>query len=311
MSKPSSTIQDGSLDLLLDTICNTFGGIVFISMLVVVLLNMSGTSAETTTPSDESELEFQQLTADLDAARARLLSMRQSRQQREQTRSQLVNDQQRRLAKALLDAETISESRTEEVASQLSQASVSQQAVNRIAKTLNARQRELDEKSRVLDGLDQEVESQAEKLQQELKARSQNVTPPKLELLPNHRSISLLLKGGRLTTVSRIGATGDEIPNLGELQISQENGVDYVEAKVGSGVEVALDQSTKGQIQSLIKQFHPDKHVLKVWIWPDSFAHFQVVQNVIAESKCRSKPEPVKEGTRLSFGNVSAPVLGQ
>ena len=311
MSKSSSTIQDGSLDLLLDTICNTFGGIVFISLLVVVLLNMSGTSASTTAPSDESDLEFQQLTADLDAARARLTSMRQSKQQRDHTRSQLVNEQQLRLAKALIEAESLRESRRKETASLLSQSSVSQQAVNRIAKTLNVRQHQLDEQRRALDGLDQELKSQAVKLQQELKSRSQNVTPPKLELLPNHSSIGLLLKGGRLTAITRIGVSGDELPNLDELEISRENGIAFVEAKQGAGVEVALDQSTMEQIQRLVKQFNPDKHVLKVWIWPDSFSHFQIVQKVIAESGCRSKPEPVKEGTRLSLGNVSAPVLGQ
>src|SRR5690606_37642283 len=40
----SSSATDDSLDLLLDTICNTFGGVLFISMLVVILLNMSSES---------------------------------------------------------------------------------------------------------------------------------------------------------------------------------------------------------------------------------------------------------------------------
>jgi len=33
--------SEGSLDLLLDTICNTFGGVVFIALLVVLLLRLS------------------------------------------------------------------------------------------------------------------------------------------------------------------------------------------------------------------------------------------------------------------------------
>ena len=40
MSRKSSASSD-SLDLLLDTICNTFGGVLFIAMLVIILLNIS------------------------------------------------------------------------------------------------------------------------------------------------------------------------------------------------------------------------------------------------------------------------------
>ena len=45
----------GSLELLLDTICNTFGGIVFISILVVMLLNF--TQEETLPRPPDPELQ--------------------------------------------------------------------------------------------------------------------------------------------------------------------------------------------------------------------------------------------------------------
>ena len=38
--------DDGSLELLLDTICNTFGGVLFISILVILLLNLSSLFSE-------------------------------------------------------------------------------------------------------------------------------------------------------------------------------------------------------------------------------------------------------------------------
>ncbi len=50
--------DDGSLDLLLDTICNTFGGVLFISLLVVILLNMSSNEAASTPPEEATQAEL-------------------------------------------------------------------------------------------------------------------------------------------------------------------------------------------------------------------------------------------------------------
>jgi virulence-associated protein VagC len=55
--RTASSIED-STELLLDTICNTFGGILFISLLVVLLLNTSG-------PSSSREAQYTQASLDL------------------------------------------------------------------------------------------------------------------------------------------------------------------------------------------------------------------------------------------------------
>lgn len=54
MSKHGSPTSD-SLELLLDTICNTFGGIVFIALLIVVMLRLSPTK-EISAPAREKSL---------------------------------------------------------------------------------------------------------------------------------------------------------------------------------------------------------------------------------------------------------------
>jgi len=311
MSRSSSTIQDGSLELLLDTICNTFGGIVFISMLVVVLLNMSGESASSQPPTDESALELQQLTAELEATQDRLRTMQQLTQQREETIQKLVSNEQRILARKIVEAEHLRTARVEETAGVINETADRQKSVNTIAQSLESQKNELADRKKELEELGRRLQDQAVAMQKEVASRSQDVTPPKLEVLSNHRSISLILKGGRLTTLVQISANGVETPNLDELLVTEEGGAEYVEARSGSGVEVALDKSTKDQIQSVLRQYHPDKHVLKIWIWPDSFAHYQIIQEVLVQSRLRSKPEPVRQDARLSFGNVAGPVLGQ
>ncbi len=53
-------LQD-STELLLDTICNTFGGILFISLLVVILVNTSGESSRIELVDDAATLELMEL----------------------------------------------------------------------------------------------------------------------------------------------------------------------------------------------------------------------------------------------------------
>lgn len=48
MRRRRRTTSADSLELLLDTICNTFGGVLFIAILVVILLRMTGESEEET-----------------------------------------------------------------------------------------------------------------------------------------------------------------------------------------------------------------------------------------------------------------------
>lgn len=304
MSRSSSTIQDGSLELLLDTICNTFGGIVFISMLVVVLLNMSGETASSQPPTEESALELQQLTAELEAAQARLRILHQATRQRDDTIQQLVSNDQLILARKLVEAEALRAARIEETATIAKVIADHQKAVNTISQDLAVQKKELE-------SLKSQLQVQSDSLRQEVESRSQNVTPPKLEELPNHRSIDMILKGGRLVALSRISAGGLEIRNADELNVSLEGGTEFVEPKNGAGVAVALDRSTKAQIQSALSQFNPNRHVIKIWIWPDSFAHYQLIQEVLAESRFRSKLEPVRQDTRLHVGKPTGPVLGQ
>jgi hypothetical protein len=52
---------EDSTELLLDTICNTFGGILFISLLVVLLINTSGPSSITDSVDDQDTLDLLEL----------------------------------------------------------------------------------------------------------------------------------------------------------------------------------------------------------------------------------------------------------
>ena len=57
MSRKAAPVGD-SLDLLLDTICNTFGGILFIAMLVVILTSQISRDAAPSAPAQNPAARF-------------------------------------------------------------------------------------------------------------------------------------------------------------------------------------------------------------------------------------------------------------
>lgn len=79
MSRRSAAKQD-SLELLLDTICNTFGGVLFIAILMVLLLQQTGqgvTPPPITVPPEKLH-ELSQRTTELTAELTRLKANRES-----------------------------------------------------------------------------------------------------------------------------------------------------------------------------------------------------------------------------------------
>jgi len=72
MRKRSSEIGSGSFDLFLDTVCNTFGGIVFMAILLAVLIQTRAVlkTPETTEKTPVSADELRELLTQLDSAAA-------------------------------------------------------------------------------------------------------------------------------------------------------------------------------------------------------------------------------------------------
>ncbi|MFG0336148.1 MAG: hypothetical protein ACF8TS_22550, partial [Maioricimonas sp. JB049] len=86
--------NDGdSLELLLDTICNTFGGIVFIALLVVLMLQSSRDRLKARETSSVSEQDLELMRLDLASAQARLGRLQQARERQIEMLSRHVPDE--------------------------------------------------------------------------------------------------------------------------------------------------------------------------------------------------------------------------
>ena len=79
-----------SLDLLLDTICNTFGGILFIAMLVVILTNQMSREASPTEPTVQNSRALRTMRGQLSESDATLTKLRQAVRQKEDLERQFA-----------------------------------------------------------------------------------------------------------------------------------------------------------------------------------------------------------------------------
>src|SRR4051812_43846695 len=82
---------DSSLELLLDTICNTFGGVLFISLLVVILLNHTGQAFQRKAPSPAAQDELKRLRHDLDESARRATTLEATLKHQTSLRPDIVN----------------------------------------------------------------------------------------------------------------------------------------------------------------------------------------------------------------------------
>ena len=72
MSHRRNAVAADSMELLLDTVCNTFGAVIFISMLVAILVSRRSSGAADTEAVVDPAVETAQIRLDIEAARDRV-----------------------------------------------------------------------------------------------------------------------------------------------------------------------------------------------------------------------------------------------
>src|SRR5436305_7777463 len=88
---------NASLELLLDTICNTFGGVLFISMLVVIMTNLTSTTVALKPPVEAAQDEMVKLQQEFSTSRERLNSLRAALDQQSAIEKQVVDPNAREI----------------------------------------------------------------------------------------------------------------------------------------------------------------------------------------------------------------------
>ena len=286
MSRKTETVSD-SLDLLLDTICNTFGGVLFISMLVIVLVNMSSQRFMLEPPESVAQTELIELKQRLARTQEELEQLRTLSRQQGLLETELLDPHLEELAVRL---KTSMETRDQLVQlrnKDLQSIAQFQAETNRVALELRELEVALQEAAKELKQMDSELRA-------ETKARTRTTELP-IPRQTRKVEIAFILQQGRLTCYATRSPDGSPAECI---EKTDSKGT-YLEPKPNGGTLVDPASKSGAPLAARLSEFDPNWHYIAVAVSPDSFPHFAAFRNAMIASGFEYRLIPLREGERV------------
>ena len=272
MSRRRAVKQD-SLELLLDTICNTFGGVLFIAIMVVMLLQNAGEGPETVVPAPSPE-ELEARTEQLATLSAEVLRQQQIQASQTALVDSLVPDTVRDLI----------ERRKQLLAEQISlQTAVDAQQVQNaaLAASVARVQSEIEKlKADLRTAREQQAKAQAQ-LASEQQAKVKDVRLPKQRRADHKQEVGFILRHGRLYLWHDYDGNQQRLGlNLRDFVIISDEGDHLVtRPKPTAGIPLEDTPECRNAIDKLLRPFDPKRYTLCTIARPDSYGEFQHFRN--------------------------------
>ena len=286
---------DSSLELLLDTICNTFGGVLFLAILIAMLLQLRGRAATVASPSVAHQLEFERLTNQQVDARERLEKISGALREQDKLVAQFQSNSQ---SIAELERQKQQRDRLNATSAKLLEnVAHEQQSINVEAQQLANLDAALAQAEREKTALDA-------RLKRESAARQESARLPTLHDTVK-REVPLCLRHGRLYRVLVNGQ-----PNERDFEVGSIFGRRTLTPKPQGGDSIPRGDAGRALVESTLQQIKPDISYVAVFVWPDSYGQFRQMKEVLVQRgfEYRLVPMPAPANT-LTEGASSAKVL--
>lgn len=294
MSRKSA--PSDSLDLLLDTICNTFGGILFLAMLVAILTNQVSRDAEPSSPTTETTGELRKLRSELVQSDARLTKLRQAVRQKEDLERRFASPESLGLLESIRSLDESSDDQLKGKTEQLAKVAESQADLEEAA-------REMARLAQLMADAEEGLKLAKQKLKNETSLRSRTSQIPR-QHETRKSQIPFFLKAGRLCAYVRRDENGDFVHNEEETSIVEgDEGVRFLEPIADAGLEIAEDGSNAAEIKERLDTFDKSKHFLSIYVFQDSFTNFEPLKNEIIRSGFEYHLVPFPDDGKVSIGN--------
>lgn len=274
--RTSNTTSD-SLDLLLDTICNTFGGVLFISLLVVILLNSTVEKVQNDLPVAEVERELSDLRRELTQSEAQLSMVADAMKQQDRISQQIVSPNLAENANRLFDKRDELVSLSTQLTSRMGNLADRQADVNLNAKKVHAL-------THALEVIKTEIQETNEKLE-ELKAKKQRPLriPRFVPGDPSKQSIALVLRDNKLWVCSRITADGSTELDTTVVTIRYLALRAYVEVNPSAGMPMPQSMEGAASIRRGFEMINPDQFWVNLCVFEDSFDDYWIIRDLLVE----------------------------
>lgn len=310
-----------SFDLFLDTVCNTFGGILFIAILIAIQIRQveAPTAPESCSPeqiaellhrADELVIEIQNAAVLLETVRKTIPEpIDENERNLVAVYSELLDRKNALVAKkseltrdclACARENAAMERDLKKIEEKLRQLEAEEMQLAQEVQNLQNEQRSLQQKAEstknLVSELETEVARKADKVQDkddpDKNSRKETLYLPKMQDSGHLRPFYLVLRFNRLYVVER---RGDFNYRGNMLGVPKKN----------HGLYVVESDAVRLQIRGYIRSCSPSGHFIGIFVYGDSVDSFYIVRDILIAEGFRYELIPSPDDAPWSFGGGS------
>lgn len=280
MSRRRGRNQQGdSLELLLDTICNTFGGVLFIALLVCILLQMAGGSMPSPSPTTLTPAAIESLVREQEQLLSELSRIQANQQAEEQLASRLAPMEIRQLLAERQALDTALRETESQIQTTLAANATAAGEIQRTLRDLSEVEAAIPVEQRKLAALEDAIEREVEKRSSELRLSEVRPSVGKSE-------VAVILRYGRAYLWHRYDVRGNRLGLNSDdfLVLKSDTASMWVRPNPLRGIPLDDASQAKSAVSNLLSPFSSHRHTIVVVARPDSYHTFPTVRDALVAS---------------------------
>ena len=280
MARRRSTIGDGSLDLLLDTICNTFGGIILIALMVVIMLTESSKSSSQTPASDQSKVEMIKNENVRQELVRKLAQLQKANKQFDES-FDFDTEELKKIAHRIEVSRSQTTEKTIENSDLIGEQNRVQTDINDVVLQDATRKEELEKLKQAHERLKSKLAKTTEDAASEVTIRSVKTS--------FSDSRGFILKDGKLYGPIFNGSRTRTTHNKSDFNFIEEDGQIRVEVKPDAGEVVPDEFSSNAGIEKKFLEISPEQFEIRIFVFQDSFGRYAQVKKAIVKQGLKTQ----------------------
>ena len=291
--------QPDSLDLLLDTMCNTFGGIVMIALLMALVVREEKRATTTTAPVEQAlaQLNSKRLEEQIAAALAQLQQMKAQMARLGPVAELLA--QRDTLARKKKDAESAAEAARREKADAKDKNAKGLLAIEQKIEQIRADQAAAINDHKTVDATIAATKQLIAHLLNELRGlggatNTRQIKRPPREEMTSKTPLPIVFRHNEIYPVQKL-AGGSFALNTTDITWNGDEAM----PKKGAGKNV---KTHREELLAMLKGLPVAKVYVSSYVFGDSFEAFIEFQKIIADAGIEAGWKPMPEGLNPRFG---------
>ena len=294
--------DESSLELLLDTISNAFGGILFIAILVSILIRLTSPPSHDDQVSEPAHDALVTLETELQDAVARLEILAQASDEKSRTAGKLEEKGVRQILTDVRELKDEEKSLNKAAAQQVKAIATSQ-------RKLEETQRESAKLSDSLAQIRGEAEKRKETLEEELAKRGKASKLPSPQLAVT-REFVIVVRYGRVFQPYKY----DDVARSRRLNLNEfvvvKDAQDHltISPRIGRGLSIGDDETFARGLTEILEGRSPGIWHISLAVWDDSFGDFLDLKAAIVQLGYKYRIIPAENGSQISEGAIDVEV---